>query len=281
MESLTITYFYPGMYAEFDNDPDFKGETPGIKYLFDEDGKLDLKNPIEVMTDDDYAELNPTIVLLPNESMDSEFEPGENLRPLNIQNASVNSSQPGCNDLSPTNEILTIRMPDFQLNGNIRRWPKQNEMYLWISVDVLAPNSNGIPTIGVSTTNPLTRYPVSRKNARKIRWVPSGISFVVQNWKYESQDLHIVWGCTRTESTFTTEATVSVKDSQGTYSLKASKVTKNTVELIASTIHDKCALLNNNKYQIDQGNGIRSNAPVYNFNGVRTYFTFDNIITNK
>ena len=133
----------------------------------------------------------------------------------------------------------------------------------------------GTPSINVNASNPLAGLRISRSDANKKKWVSSNTSFLIQNWNYESQDVHLVWGCTRSNTTLNVEVTVSIKDGTPTPQIKIGIVRKETVELVSSMSYDKCALLYNNRYDLDQGAGYRGGYPVYNFNNIWVYFTFD------
>ena len=268
------------MYGERENDSTFKGETPGKRYSFRPDGTLNLEEFEAVLTNDVYAMANPTIVILPNEGVYDEsiwdtdkVEAAAKKTSLKGENMVLNT--PLCNELSPTNEILTMRMPKIKLRENIRRWPNPNEMYLWVAKGEFSTNSNGTPNSHVNTTNPLAGLRISRSDASNKRWVSSNTSFLVQNWNYESQNVHLVWGCTRTDFTLNVEVTVKISNGTPVPDIKMSIIKKSAVELVSSISYDKCALLYNNRYDINQGYNYHDGYPAYNFNNIWVYFTFD------
>ena len=278
INEITLTYYYPGMYGNKTMDPNFKGETPGIKYQLDKNGAVIKNSKTEVITNDEYAQKHPTIVFMPNSmplSSEESADFTESLKKQGITNENKVTNSPLCTDLTGVNEILTVRMPKLKLRKNFRSWPSPNEMYLWISNGTITTGSNGLPVVSTQTANPLVKHKVSRSDASNKAWVSSNTTFLVHNLNYEAQDIHVVWGCQSSEHTLTVTASISVKDGVATPTYTVSSVSKPGVLLISSVIYNKCALLYSNRYDVNQGFNFFDGYPVYNFNDIWTYFTFD------
>ncbi len=278
IDELTLTYYYPGMYGDREDDPHFKGETPGLRYTLDQQGFIIVESAVEVITNDEYALKHPTIVFMPKLDQVLPEEAGNinvNLKKGAPSTENMVVGSPLCSDLTGVNEILTVRMPKLKLRQNFANWPGGNQMFLWVSHGQITLGSNGLPLISTVTANPLVSYHVSRNDANNKAWVSSNLSFLIQNLPYEAKDIHVVWGVSKNsyETNVTQNLTVSNGVITPTYTI--SQVTKPGVQMITSILYDRCALLYNNRYDINQGFNFFDGYPVYASNEIWTYFKFE------
>jgi hypothetical protein len=289
LTELTVSWWTEEMELKsIQEDPNGNGETPGFKISLNGDGNYsqflstndDYLNNQIVYSNDEYAVENPTVVF-GSFGDDASLDPGEG-DPIggNIPPPPPLSNSPICDDLNDNgNDIVTVRMPEIQLDGNIRRWPNPNVMFMWVATGSFEVNSNGIPAISKNINHPITNLEIKRKTGRNKDWVSSKSSFIISNWKYDSENAYIVWACTRTRAEIDVEGTVKASKKDGpSGELKVKVAIRNAVELVSAMSYDKCFVLRNNRNQTQQGNlPLRNGNPVYEFSQVRSYFTIEKI----
>ena len=267
---------------DIQNDPNGKGKTPGFKLKLNEDGNFirfeqsesDLLKSEEVEASDDYAMKHPTIVFgnFEEENPKNDLNARKASFGDNISNRILNS--PVCSDLKNNGlDIVTVRMPEIQLDDNIRRWPNHNYIFMWVATGSFEVGSDGLPKLAESVNHPISNLKVTRKDGRNRKWVSSNSSFIISNWKYDSENAYIVWGCTRTRSTVDVKGTVKGSKKDGPSAEIEVKVAfKTSVELVSAMSYDKCFVMLNNRNQTPQGQPLRLGNPVYQFGKVRSYF---------
>lgn len=261
-KSLTVSFYTDDMNIDVVN-PAYH-TTPG--YYIDYGMSIPYLQP--VIVDDNYAYNNPTIVL-------GRFDDPEPI--MNSTSSTQNTSSVVCTDLTAANR-LTLRMPEFQLNGNTRGWPNPNYIYLWVGVgEIEFDPSNNLPKASTNVNNVINRERVSRYNGRNQKWIGSPASFLLQNWKYPSEDMYISWGyykwLTTFEVTFTTKVTFKKGTPEAELGLSSKVTAQGSVRQMNGVSFDKCVTLTNNNSKINQGFGFRNGLPVYRFGGVSWYYT--------
>jgi hypothetical protein len=289
ISELTVSWWTEKMEMEnSEKDPDGEGETPAIKLRMNDEnnfiqfrtsGANYFSNEL-VYANDDYAIDNPTVVF---GSFDDDMSsaPGDGWYGGGASNPSPtpNNPSPICSELTENgNNIITVRMPDIQLDGNIRRWPKPNIIFMWVATGSFEFGSNGLPKLTESVNHPIADLEVKRGEARNNEWVSSRSSFIISNWKYDSNDAYIVWACTRTRAEIDVTGAVSASSgtSGNTGSISVKVAIKKTVELVSAVSYDKCFTLLNNRNKTRQGNlPLRYDNPVYEFGKVRSYFEIE------
>lgn len=255
---FTVSYYTDDMNEDIINIEDHT--TPG--YLIEFNDNSPVYSP--VIVNDDYAYLNPTIVLGHFEGYGDEIDYGAPTVPA------APSITPVCSDLS-ANDILTLKMPRFKLNGNIAPWPWKNRMHLWAAYAELTINASGVPQLAAKTAYLLNDKKVSRKNARNKNWISTNVSHVIHNWPYESKDISLVWGYKKRDSKVEHTLTVS---SNGEGSAQTKITSSSGIRLHTSIGFEKCALLYLNRNKIDDGYGLYDGKyTVYRSNQVSMYFT--------
>lgn len=274
MNNITMTYYYPGMYADKNDDPEFMGETPGMFIdNLNEYHPAETSQVYQLTVNDDYASTHPTMVVnVPFSDTDPCSMAEEDYTP---PSPPINP-KPLCSDLDgSTGEILEVQMPEFALQGNIRRWPNPNLISCWVATGEFEIGSDGLPKLNANVNYVMHEFEVSRKRGRKKTWMYSNISFIIHNWKYESEDMYIVWGSRDSRYNVNHEVSVSAKVNDPTnpeLKYTAKMVTKPNTILVSGMGVNKCALLMDIHYELDKGFGIRGDWPIYGFGKVRTFF---------
>jgi hypothetical protein len=149
---------------------------------------------------------------------------------------------------------------------------------MWVATGSFEFGSNGLPKLTESVNHPIADLEVKRGEARNNEWVSSRSSFIISNWKYDSNDAYIVWACTRTRAEIDVTGAVSASSgtSGNTGSISVKVAIKKTVELVSAVSYDKCFTLLNNRNKTRQGNlPLRYDNPVYEFGKVRSYFEIE------
>ncbi|MCH7409158.1 hypothetical protein MM239_07120 [Belliella sp. DSM 111904] len=284
IKELTMSWWTEEMEkSALKDNPEWKGETPAVKLRLDERGNFIQfkKSGINYFTNeliyvnDSYAISNPTVVLgsFHDDRIDIPID-GDSMIGGNIIDYSLNT--PYCEDLtSSTNEIVVLRAPELQLDGNIRNWPNANYIHMWVATGSFEVDSNGIPKINSSVNYPIADLKVVRSDAKNRRWVSSQTSFIISNWKFDSQDAYIVWGSKKTSANIDVTGTVSASSgtSGNTGSLSVKVAFQSKIELVSAMSYDKCFVLKNNRDKIIQNNlPLRNRVPVYKFGKINSYF---------
>ncbi|HRJ31905.1 MAG TPA: hypothetical protein PLV21_18615 [Cyclobacteriaceae bacterium] len=256
--SLTVSFYTDDMNRDV-IDPAYH-TTPG--YYIDYGVSSPYLQPVVV--DDNYAYANPTIVLgrfdnYTDESVNS-----------TSGTTSTQSSKIVCSELKQ-NGILTLKMPHFRMHGNLANWPWANHIHLWAAFADFTTNSVGNPQISARTPKILSGRKVSRKNARNQNWIGTNISHIIQDWKLESKDLHLIWGYEKNNAKYETSVTVS---GTGTASATTKVTFENGIRHHASILFDKCPILLNNVFSRNDGHGVyNSNFTIYRTGQMSMYFT--------
>ena len=285
---LTVSYWTEDIeQKDIQNDPNGKGKTPGFKLKLNEDGNFirfeqsesDLLKSEEVEASDDYAMKHPTIVFVNFEEENPKNDSNARKASFgdNISNRILNS--PVCSDLKTNGQdIVTVRMPEIQLNDNIRRWPNHNYIFMWVATGSLEVGSDGLPKLASSVNHPISNLKVTRRDGNNKNWVSSNSSFIISNWKFDSENAYIVWGCTRTKAQVDVEGTVKASKKDGpSAEIKVKVAVQNSIELVSAMSYDKCFVMLNNRNQTPQGQPLRLGYPVYQFGQIRSYFTIEKL----
>lgn len=268
------------------NDHNWKGETPGIKINmnnpdFVSDISLgDISSYEKVTANDDYAKVNPTIVL-------GNFEMPDDLSNSKLNTANLNWLPPTVNPFRcfelTSGALFTLRSPQFNLTSNTRGWPNTNYIYMWVINGDVEYESNGFPKPKRNIEMVLNKKQVTRSQVPNA-WI-EGNSFLIQNWKFNSDDIAIVWGYFDRNSSLKISGEVKVSDSGApSGSLKAEyEIDEGDKKLMSHQNFDKCVMLENNYWSINQGNGFVTlpkdiivsihNYPIYKMGTIKFYFT--------
>ena len=286
ISELTVSWWTEEMEEEsIKNDPNGEGETPGYKLKLNDKGNFisfgkENKNIVSnlIFANDEYAEKNPTVVFGRFDVENAIYLAEQDSRNFATLNENANINSPICNDLDE-NDIIVVRMPEFQLRGNIRRWPNHNYMHIWVATGSFELGSNGLPKITSDVNYPISDRRVTRRQARNNTWMSSGASFIISNWKLDSDNAYIVWACKRTQANIDVEGTVKASKKDGpSAQLKVKVAVKSSVELVSAMSYDKCFVMLNNRNRTQQGNiPLRHTFPVYEFSQVRSYFTLEKL----
>jgi hypothetical protein len=284
---LTVSWWTEEMEIPHLDDPDWEGETPGYK--------IDLKNEAlddvfsgnsnhsfeKVTANDEYAKVNPTIVLgnfeMPEEN-DNSFNSTHNLNWT-----APNKTPFRCPDLT-AGSLFTLRSPLFNLTKNTRGWPNTNYIYMWVVTGDVEYESNGFPKPSSKVEVVLNKKQVFRSQVPDV-WI-QGNSFLIQNWKYNSDEIAVVWGYYKNNGKLKITGEVKVSDKgtpSGTLKAEYEVDGKGDVELMSRQNFDKCVLLENNFWSYNQGHGFRQEAldalvtlynyPVYKMGDIKFYYT--------
>lgn len=293
VNELTMTYWYKEMYDLVGDNPDFQGETPGR--LIDLKGTEVEEEPTRTedregsgrpntrtRTNDEYAENNPTVVVRTHGAARSNTGGTGGRRGHSGRSGRSNIPYQGltCETLTDdSNSVLEVQMPKFQLRGNIRRWPNPNLISLWVARGEYTVGSDGTPTPNVKVDRILNDYKVTRKKGRKKKWVSTNTSFIIHNWKYESEDMQIVWGSLDHRKKLEQDIAVTTKPTDDGVTTSVTNTTKvqegNTYNVNSLTI-DKCALLKDIDEKRDKNFGLYDDEyPIYGFGKIRAYFTIE------
>jgi len=286
VDEITVSWWTEAFEAQnIALDEDWKGATKALKVPIgnSSDSNQALEEILTgeyFLADDEWAQNNPTIVL-------GAFQNDENVNLLDIEktvqnldaNARVTSNPVAlCNVVNgKTTQNLTVRMPAFRLEENIRAWPNANYIFLWVAHGNFTVGSGGLPALSATVNAPFQCHRVSRREAAIGRWQVTPASFIISSWQADSDNMHIVWGCTRTSSTvdYTGGLKASVDGVEVSENVKVAY--KTAVELESALGFDKCFTIKNNVNEIDQGIGYYGGTryPVYQFNRIRAYFTLE------
>lgn len=281
---LTVSYWTEDTEQEdIQKDPNGKGRTPGFKLKLNENGNFirfeqsesDLLKSKEVEANDDYAMLNPTIVF--GDFEEENTKNNSNARKISfdtyVSHRVLDFNTPVCSDLETDgSDIITVRMPEIQLDDNIRRWPNHNYMFMWVATGSFEVGSDRLPKLTPSVNHPISNLKITRNDGRNRKWVSSNSSFIISNWKYDSENAYIVWGCTRTRATVDVKGTVKASKGGPSAEMEVKVAFKPFVELVSAISYDKCFVMLNNRNQTVQGSPLRNGNPVYQFGKVRSYF---------
>lgn len=205
---------------ELEKNPNWEGETPGIKVKLDDDGNFIQFRKLQtnyftndlVYADDEYALDNPTIVFGSFDDdliLDTdETWMGGGVNPDSSLPNIVNNSR--CEDLT-SNSIVRLTMPKFRLTSSIRNWPHHDRMSV---VVVLGTNPGG----SAYANRPFFEETVTRGRAKDQDWLISPASFLVNNWQDRQVDLAFVVFYRKRHGKESYEAVVTVKtDSDGNF----------------------------------------------------------------
>jgi hypothetical protein len=284
LEELTISWWT----EEFEmqntrRDKDWKGATKAIKFSLNkklavENDAKSFKNEEYFLADDEWAIENPTIVLGAFKSNEFNQNDVKTLSHKAItQNGRIGNSPVNlCNSSNKSIQTIAVNMPALRLENNIRSWPNPNEIFCWVvTIDSFTPNSNGSPILTPLIQVPLTRFVVTRKEANIKRWLPLN-ALAIPAWKPFSDDMVMVWACTKTDDSIHQNVSVSASQ-EGNSATLITNVIKNSVELVAVQLYPKCTTISSNVNAINQGYGFygNTNYPIRAFGAVRTYFTLD------
>jgi hypothetical protein len=291
ISNLTVSYYYPEMYSDMEDNPDFKGETPGLTIDLKQTGIQGFNGNMEQtglqsyngenfdqIVNDEYAIRNPTVIIAlpwcnqidPPHFFGWEYDDGGSNPPYE------GSGVPLCYELTEDpSEILEINLPQFQLTDNIRRWPNPNLISLWVATGEFEIDNNGTPKLNANINYLLHDYKVTRRQANNADWMRTNLSFIIHNWKYESQNMYLVWGSVDHRYNVNHNVSVSAKtdDSPPVLKTEMQVVSDSNKELIQGISFDKCAFLNDMKYKINKGFGLHGgNYPIYGFGKLRYFF---------
>lgn len=286
INELTVSWWTEEMELPYVNDHNWKGETPGIKINmnnpdFVSDISLgDISSYEKVTANDDYAKVNPTIVL-------GNFEMPDDLSNSKLNTANLNWLPPTVNPFRcfelTSGALFTLRSPQFNLTSNTRGWPNTNYIYMWVINGDVEYESNGFPKPKRNIEMVLNKKQVTRSQVPNA-WI-EGNSFLIQNWKFNSDDIAIVWGYFDRNSSLKISGEVKVSDSGApSGSLKAEyEIDEGDKKLMSHQNFDKCVMLENNYWSINQGNGFVTlpkdiivsihNYPIYKMGTIKFYFT--------
>ncbi len=285
IDELTVSWWTQDFEAEnFALDENWKGSTKAVLIPLGESSGIGqaLKDALEgeyFLANDEWALENPTLVL-------GAFEDDSDIELLNVQNVIQNPNTNArtasgpvtlCNATNKTTQNLTVRMPAFRLDENIRAWPNPNRIYLWVAHGDFAFGTNGLPTVSPNVNAPFANFEVTRREASIKRWKVTPASFILSSWNPDSDNMHIVWGCTKTDLDIDVDGTIKASQSGVSGSLTVKVALRESVELESSLSFDKCFTIRNNVNSLNQGFGFygNTNYPVYAFNRIRAYFTIE------
>ncbi|UZD22034.1 hypothetical protein PBT90_00995 [Algoriphagus halophytocola] len=264
----------------FQKNADWTGETKAVKINLNEVADLSIERILGgdyFLVDDDWAEKNPTIVLgnfkIQAEKSNAKVQVGSNFR-------SLGAPVELCNSNYETNQHLIAKMPAFRLDDNYAPWPKDNFMYCWVAFsESITVGSNGTPSIAPDVNYVLQDKEITRKEARIKRWKSTNSPFIISNWKPEADDMYVIWGYEKSNSTL--EVTSSVKATKDGISTEYGfkMVSQTGVQLASALSFDKCYTIRNNVNGIDVGFGYYGDTslPKYGMGKIRMYFTLETL----
>jgi hypothetical protein len=289
IEELTVSWWTKEYEAEnIALDENWKGSTKAVLISLNNSSgtKQVLENGSEsdyFLANDEWAIQNPTIVLGSFENSDLELlnekNIGENLNPHARTAAGPVTL---CNAVGKSTQNITVRMPAFRLDENIRAWPNPNKIYFWVAFGNFTVGTNGLPTVSPNVNAPFADFEVTRREANIKRWKVTPASFIISSWTPDSDNMYIVWGCTKTDVKIDVSGTLKASSAEDTSfgaELGVKVAFQNSVELESGLSFDKCFTINNNVNSLNQGSGFygNTNYPVYAFNRIRAYFTLESI----
>lgn len=186
--------------------PDWIGETKAIYVDFSKDllsfedlAKMKLSK--EFLVSDEYAKLNPTIVLGSFDIEENKNSKETNLKSpenLALQNFVYSAN---CSQLTE-NSVVALLMPEFRLTSSIRNWPHPDRITIVI---VLGTNPGG----NAQSNTILFEKEVKRSNAG--RWLGSDVSFLINNWLDRQVDMRLLVFNKRPSNSDEVQVTVNVK----------------------------------------------------------------------
>ncbi|WP_137401390.1 hypothetical protein [Echinicola rosea] len=238
-------------------DPNWKGETPAVKVSLTDKTtahNYNSKAPYQIrqkvqpfMLDDQYGSSNPTMVL---GSFNNFVESPVAGTGGGTTYHSSPTTELRCAQLTPSTRF-TLSMPEFRLTDNIRSWPNNNKVHMWIAWGNVSELGGGTPKLGNDVNKALTSYKISRKDAKKKKW--KGGPLLISRLPYESESFTMIWAVERGASSFKLDGDVKVNKDGVTlpvsFELKA-----NGVKLLGDDHQNtymemyKCELLEDNYY---------------------------------
>jgi hypothetical protein len=183
ISELTVSWWTEEMEEEgLAKDPNWVGETPGYLLKLDEEGNFirfrtngaNYFTSGKVLAGDDYAMSHPTVVF-------GDFYQGVPptkgfFEAASVLNSQVNSLQsPICSELDDNNQmdVITVRLPEIQLEENIRRWPNPNYIYMWVATGSFDLGANGLPKLTETVNHPIRELKITRNEGNNKTWVDS------------------------------------------------------------------------------------------------------------
>jgi hypothetical protein len=132
---------------------------------------------------------------------------------------------------------------------------------------------------------PINHLLVKRRDARKNHWMSSKSSFIISNWKYDSDNAYLVWGYYYNDKDYKINAKGTLtaskkgdekKDKNWSGSIEVTVAEQRRARVISAMSFDKCITMLDNRNQTQQlGIPLHKNLPVYEFGKIRTYFTIE------
>jgi hypothetical protein len=260
---------------------DWKGATKAIKINLNKttQDKSKIMENDYFLADDAWAIENPTIVLGAFSKGIEKSLAEVKSKNLNHYSSINNAPVTLCEADDRSSQNLVVRMPAFRLEDNIRAWPNPNEIYFWVANGDFVLNSSGLPTISPTVNLPFAGFEVTRKEANIQRWKVTPTSFIISSWKPESSNMYLVWGCTKTSVQIDVSGGLKGSKDGLTAEAMVKVAFRNSVEVESALSFDKCSTIKNNVNSLNQGFGYygTTSYPVYAFNRIRAYFTFETI----
>ncbi|GGF16695.1 hypothetical protein GCM10011339_00740 [Echinicola rosea] len=281
IKELTVSWWTEEMEIEgLKKDPNWKGETPAIKFKIEEKEKeatignnqeqIGINNQIEyIIINDNYAYENPTIIF-------GQFdEPNYYRDTLHSPDYSSTYRDIDCRKI-PEDKTVKLKMPKLRLHHNTRNWPNSNRLFIFAITGDYSIDRNGITNLHQNIDFPWGNekgFKVSRFSVRKGKWVNSGISYLKQNWKRSQPDLRIMVAA-RKDGTGDIDYTGNISiDTNGDFhtdtSAKFSLKTKKHAYMLFNVIFDRCAVMAENGS--DGVYGLMDGHHIYHFNGFSFY----------
>ncbi|WP_143959458.1 hypothetical protein [Litoribacter populi] len=279
INELTVSWWTEEMDEKHLDDPDWVGETPGFKVPISKKSLLNFRqknvgiNYIEnnyVITNDEYAIDNPTIVLgsFKDYSIESQGDDYITLPPPDDGDYYPPViSPPRCIDLSQDTR-LSLNIPHFRLRHNIRSWPNANVMRMYvITGEALSEN-----TVQAIIRRPIYNVHVSRSDANSMRWV-NGPAHVLLDFKQESNNLIVVWGVDRPNTIRNMEGVLSM-NREGIDINIPWWLSSNSL-LVSMAPKDKCTLLDiiHDKTNMGWGYFPNSGRPIFRMGDIEFTMT--------
>ena len=272
LTELTVSWWTEEMEIKgYANDPDWKGETPGYRIKLDEEDRIilfpkdssDHRNPELVMTNDDYAMTNPTIVIGEFLEIDDSNK-SHNSNYLTERISSIGNLPHligvNCTNVLPT-DVVRWTMPEFRITGNTRGWPHPNRITMWV----------------VSATNPGTNPFINEKKIKrgdfdwKSDFIPNN-GTLVSGWESINLNQQMIIGVKRPSNRIRSTVVVSTVNSNGIISNSSTiNIEKNMTYLVTSQSWLRCSELNGN-YMANNGNGFRGPLAIWAYGVNRREF---------
>ena len=205
--------------------------------------------------DDQYAYDNPVLVVVPDNELGT-FTPSSGLGQQSQSDKDIN-----CSELLK-NDILRPYMVRFRLTNNLRSgfWNRNLLNMYAVTKDDIKFDINNVASINTSVAKVWNRVQVSRKNARKKKWMDTN-QMLDSNWKTDEDNLLIAVSYKKGKVQVG-EIKARVKGifaGQLSTTVNASLKFEEHQELLFFSIHDKCDLLARYKTASTTGleNGLR------------------------